>query len=128
VEADGDPRELAKLVFDECPQSVGHVTAVLATVDSNEESIKDAAVHIGAAEIGPEESFCFRLHKRGAHQLKRDTATLEREIGSAIWTALEAKHNKQPKVNLKNPELMVIAEILGPLAAVGILRKVWREE
>jgi tRNA(Ser,Leu) C12 N-acetylase TAN1 len=127
VEAQGDPSELAKLVYDECSQSVGHMTAVLATVESKEESIEDVAVRIGVAEIGPEESFCFRLHKRGTHDLQKDTSKLEQEIGGAIWTALKGKYNKEPKVNLKSPDITVIAEILGPIAAVGISRRLWRE-
>jgi tRNA(Ser,Leu) C12 N-acetylase TAN1 len=103
------------------------MTAVLATVESNEEPIKNAATRIGTAQIGSEESFCFRLHKRGAHGLERDTSTLEQEIGGEIWTALEAKYNRKPKVSLKNPDIIVIAEILGPMAAVGISRRNWRD-
>lgn len=127
LEAEGDPAELAKLVYDECSQSIGHATAVLATVESREEPIKDAAAQIGAAQIGPEDSFSFRLHKRGAHGLEQDTSKLEREIGGAIWVVLEGKYTKKPKVNLKNPDITVIAEILGPIAAVGISRRAWRE-
>jgi tRNA(Ser,Leu) C12 N-acetylase TAN1 len=66
-------------------------------------------------------------HKRGAHGLERDTSILEEEIGGAIWSALEGKYNKKPKVNLKNPDVTVIAEILGPTAAIGISRRAWRE-
>jgi tRNA(Ser,Leu) C12 N-acetylase TAN1 len=127
LEAVGDVSELAKLVCRECSQSIGHVTAVLATVESREEPIKDAAARIGAAQIGSDESFCFRLHKRGAHGLEQDTSKLEQEIGGAIWTALEGKYNKKPKVSLKNPDITLIAEILGPIAAVGISRRAWRE-
>jgi tRNA(Ser,Leu) C12 N-acetylase TAN1 len=127
VEAGGDASELAKLICRECSEKIGHVTAVLATVESTEETIKGAAARIGAAQIGPEESFCFRLHKRGAHGLAQDTSKLEPEIGGAIWTALEAKYNRKPKVNLRNPDITVIAEILGPIAAVGISRRAWRE-
>lgn len=127
LEAGGEISELAKLICRECSESVGHVTAVLATVESREEPIKDAAARIGAAQIGPEESFCFRLHKRGAHGLEQDTSKLEQEIGGALWSALEGKYNKNPKVSLKNPDVAVIAEILGPIAAVGISRRAWRE-
>jgi tRNA(Ser,Leu) C12 N-acetylase TAN1 len=128
LEAAGDAAEVAKLIWRGCAQSIGHVTAVLATVESRLEPIQDAAVRIAGEEIGPEESFCFRLHKRGAHGLEQDTSTLEQEIGGAIWTALERRHGKKPRVNLKNPDVKVIAEILGPEAAVGIWRRAWREE
>jgi tRNA(Ser,Leu) C12 N-acetylase TAN1 len=127
LEAEDDPSELAKLVCAACSPSIGHVTAVLAAVESKEESIQDAAVKIGAAQIGAEESFCFRLHKRGIHGLKKDSATLEREIGGAIWMALEEKYHKKPKVNLKNPDITIIVEVLGSLAGVGISRRAWRE-
>lgn len=128
LEAGGEISELAKLIWRECSENVGHLTAVLATVESREEPIKEAAARIGAAQIGPEESFCFRLHKRGAHSLKQDASKLEQEIGGAIWTALERKYHKTPKVSLKNPDVTVTAEILGPMAAVGISRRAWREK
>jgi tRNA(Ser,Leu) C12 N-acetylase TAN1 len=127
LEAEGQISELAKQVCRECSESIGHVTAVLATVESREEAIKDAAVRIGREQIGAQDSFCFRLHKRGAHGLERDTSKLEQQIGGAIWTALEARFKQRPKVSLKNPDITVIAEILGPIAAVGISRRAWRE-
>jgi tRNA(Ser,Leu) C12 N-acetylase TAN1 len=127
LEAEGDASELAQLVCRECSERIGHVTAVLTTVESKEEAIKDAAARIAAAQIGSDESFCFRLHKRGAHGLEQDTCKLEEEIGGAIWTALEEKYHKKPKVRLKNPDITVVAEILGPIAAVGISRRAWRE-
>jgi tRNA(Ser,Leu) C12 N-acetylase TAN1 len=128
LEAGGEIAELAKLIWRDCSESIGHVTAVLATVESKEEPIRDAAARIGAEQIGSGESFCFRLHKRGAHGLERETSRLEQEIGGEIWTALEGKYHKRPKVNLKNPDIAVIAEIVGPTAAVGISRRDWREQ
>ena len=127
LEAAGEVSQLAGLVYDECSERIGHVTAIMSTVESSEEPIKEAAVQIGLAQIGPEETFSFRLHKRGAHGLERDTSTLEREIGGAIWTALKAKYDREPKVNLKVPDIAIVAEILGSTAAVGISRKAWRE-
>ncbi|NIO12056.1 MAG: hypothetical protein GTO40_30160 [Deltaproteobacteria bacterium] len=75
-----------------------------------------------------EESFCFRLHRRGLHFLKCDTLTLEREIGGAIWAALEARHGARPRVQLKNSSVTVVAEVLGPVTALGISRRDWREQ
>lgn len=128
LEAAAEVPELVKSVYDECSEQVGHVTAVLATVESSKEPIKEAAVQIGATQIGPEESFSFRLHKRGEHGLMEDTSAIEREIGGAIWTALQSKYGKEPKVNLKNPDVTVIAEILGPTTAVGVSRRAWHEQ
>jgi tRNA(Ser,Leu) C12 N-acetylase TAN1 len=126
--AEGDVFELAKLLFRECSLPIGHATAVLAEVESRFDPIKEAAVRIGREEIGRGESFCFRLHKRGAHYLEQDTATIEREIGGAIWTALEKKYGTRPSVKLKNPDIAIVAEVLGPITAVGISRRAWREQ
>lgn len=128
LEGEGDPSVLAQIVYDECSEKVGHTTAVLTVVKSDEESIRNAAAQIGAAQIGTQESFCFRLHKRGLHGLEKDSATLEAEIGGAICAALAQKYNGKPKVNLKSPDVTVIAEILGPVAAIGITRKTWRDQ
>lgn len=128
LDAEGDVTELAKLIYRECRQHIGHVTAVLAEVESRFEPIKDAAVSVGREQIGKEESFCFRIHKRGAHFLEHDTLTLEQEIGGAIWIALEEKHGVRPSVRLKNPDIAVVAEVLGPITAVGISRRAWREQ
>jgi tRNA(Ser,Leu) C12 N-acetylase TAN1 len=127
LEAEGDVFELAKLICRDCQQRIGHVTAVLAEVESRFDPIKETAVRIGREQIGPEESFCFRLHKRGAHYLEQDTLTIEQEIGGDIWTALEEKHGAQPSVKLKNPDVAIVAEVLGPLTAVGVFRRAWRE-
>jgi tRNA(Ser,Leu) C12 N-acetylase TAN1 len=127
LEAAGNVLDIAQLVCRECAQIIGHLTAVLAEVESRFEPIKEAAVRIGLEQIGPEDSFSFRLHKRGAHFLEQDTLTLEQEIGGAIWIALEEKHRAKPKVQLKNPDISVVAEVLGPVTAVGIYRRAWRE-
>lgn len=126
LEADGDVFELAKRVNQECSASIGRATAVLMEVESGLEAIKEAAVKIGVENIGDDEKFCFRLHKRGSHWLEQETPKLEYEIGGAIWTAVQQKYKEKPKVDLKNPDVMVIAEVLGPNTAVGILRKAWR--
>ena len=126
LEAEGDALELAKRVNQECFQSIGRATAVLAEVQSTLEPIKEAAVKIGTEQIDEDEKFCFRLHKRGSHLLEQETPKLEYEIGGAIWVALQQKFGKRPNVDLKNPDITVVAEVLGPNTAVGILRKAWR--
>jgi tRNA(Ser,Leu) C12 N-acetylase TAN1 len=97
-------------------------------VESRFDPIKEAAVRIGREQISPAESFCFRIHKRGAHYLEHDTLTIEHEIGGAIWIALEEKYGTKPNVKLKNPDVAVVAEVLGPITAVGISRSAWREQ
>jgi tRNA(Ser,Leu) C12 N-acetylase TAN1 len=126
LEAEGDALELSKRINQECFQSIGRAVPLLVEVQSTLEAIKEAAVKIGAEQIGEDEKFCFRLHKRGSHWLEQETPKLEYEIGGAIWTALQQKYGKKPNVDLKNPDITVVAEVLGQNTAVGILRKAWR--
>ncbi|RPJ04437.1 MAG: hypothetical protein EHM36_10655 [Deltaproteobacteria bacterium] len=82
---------------------------------------------MGFGQIGQDESFAFRIHKRGSHGLGEDTPALERDIGGAIWDTLHEKYGKGPKVNLRSPDVAVIAEVLGPTTAVGVARRLWHE-
>jgi tRNA(Ser,Leu) C12 N-acetylase TAN1 len=127
LEADGDPLDLARHLTLTCGERIGHATPVLAEVQSTLEAVRQAAVRIGAEQIGLGEKFCFRLHKRGSHWLEQATPTLEEEIGGAIWEALRQKYGTPPGVDLKDPDVTVIAEVLGPITAVGIWRKAWRK-
>ncbi len=126
VEMEENPLELACRVARECAESIGRAVAVLAVVPSRIGPIRDSAVEIGAKHIAEEESFCFRLHKRGAHGLDMDTPVIEYQIGGAIWVALNEKYGKRPRVDLRDPDVTVIAEVLGADTAVGVLRKMWR--
>jgi len=126
LEAEGDPNELASRIMQDCSRFVGHVTTILSEVESRVDPIKDIAVKVGAEQIGQDESFAFRLNKRGSHWLNEETPKLERDIGGAIWKALKEKYGKEPKVNLGSPDVAVIAEVLGPNTAIGVSRKKWR--
>ena len=61
---------------------------------------------------GAEERFCFRIHKRGKLGFQESASTLEREIGGAIWKALEQRHRTQPRVDLANPDVTIHADVL----------------
>jgi tRNA(Ser,Leu) C12 N-acetylase TAN1 len=98
----------------------------LAEGESRADVIKEIAVKGGGEQIGQDESFAFRLNKRGSHWLDEETPKLERDIGGAIWEALKEKYGKEPKVNLGSPDVVVIAEVLGPTTAIGVSRKKWR--
>ncbi|HKZ81204.1 MAG TPA: THUMP domain-containing protein [Pyrinomonadaceae bacterium] len=126
VEAEGEPLELARKVYEECGQLIGRATAVLAEVESQPEPVKEAAVEIGTERIGPKESFCFRLFKRGVHSLQEDTPKIEYEIGGAINAALELKTGQKPLVSLSDPVITINAEVLGPITFVGVFRKEWQ--
>jgi len=98
VEAPGDPYALAARVASS--GSVGRVVAVLAEVPSAVEPVREAAVRLASDHVGAEERFCFRIHKRGKLGFQEPASTLEREIGGAIWKALEQRHRTQPRVDL----------------------------
>lgn len=126
VEAEGDPLEIAERVMRKCGNRIGHATAVAAEATSEVEPVKEAAVRVGLTHVAPGESFCFRVHKRGSHLLTAPTPELELNIGSAIWHALEERDGRAPRVDLKSPDVTVIAEVLGPVTAVGVVRKAWK--
>ena len=127
IDGPGDPLDLARRVGRECSASIGRTVAVLAEVESEAEPVQAAAVDVGMQQIAEGESFCFRVHKRGSHRLKDDTPRIERELGGAIWEALHRRDGKPPKVDLTDPDVTVVAEVLGAKTAVGIMRKIWRE-
>jgi tRNA(Ser,Leu) C12 N-acetylase TAN1 len=126
VAVEGNSEELARTTLRESPTAVGHVTAVLSEVDSRVEEIATVAVQIGLQHIGESESFCFRLRKRGSHGLAAGTQALEAEIGGRIEDALATRYGHAVRVDLTHPDVSIIAEVLGPLTAVGIMRKSWR--
>ena len=126
VEAEGDALELARQLYRDCAQRIGHATAVSAEVESKPDPIKEAAIKIATEQVAPDKSFCFRLNKRGAHNLPEDTPKIEHEIGGAIYTTLEQKDATKPIVTLTEPDITIIAEVLGPSTLVGILRKDWQ--
>jgi len=123
VEADGDPIEVAR-ELNRCP-SVGRAVPVLMEVPSNPEAVKQAALRV-SEWVGKGESFSFRLHKRGSHQLQRPTPELEREIGTELEKAIRERTGTEPEVELERPDVEITAEVLGPLTYVGILRGNWR--
>lgn len=126
LEAEGDAAEIAQTVIQKCTDGIGHVTAVLAEVESKLQPIEETAVRIAVELVGKAEKFCFRLHKRGAHSLACETSEIERDVGGAIFQALEEKYGAEPAVDLDDPDITVVAEVLGPTAALGIRRKSWR--
>ena len=125
VEAQGDGFELAERVSAACADAIGRVLVVAARVPSEVEPIREAAVGTGLARIAPDESFCFRVCKRGAHELREQTPALEYEIGGAIWEALQRERGQKPKVDLEHADVEVRAEVLGPETVVAVGRRHW---
>jgi DNA polymerase-4 len=127
VEASGDPLALAERAAAAAAAGrIGRVMAVLAEVESARQPIEQAAVALGRRHVGPGESFCFRLHKRGPHALAETSLALERAIGGAIWTALRDRDGKAPRVDLASPDVTVAAEVLGPRTLLCLRRRAWR--
>lgn len=125
LETEGDAVQIAKEVIRRCSENIGRVTVVDAEVQSELEPIKEAAVRIASEQVGRDEKFCFRLHKRGSHSLVGDTFEIEREIGSAMWQTLQQKYGTEPAVDLDEPDITISAEVLGRGAAMGYSRKDW---
>jgi tRNA(Ser,Leu) C12 N-acetylase TAN1 len=128
LEAPGDPLDIAQRLTEECGERIGHASAVMAEVASEPAPVLEAVVRIGLQQVGRDETFCFRLRKRGEHLLGAPTPEIEVEIGSGLWLALQERDGKRPGVELREPDVLVLAEVLGPTTAVGIVRKAWRGE
>jgi tRNA(Ser,Leu) C12 N-acetylase TAN1 len=123
VETEGDPIELAR-ELNRCP-SVGRAVPVLAEAMSNLDDVKQAAVRVSEF-VKKGESFSFRLHKRGLHQLEKPTPQIEREIGAEIRKAIKEKIGTEPEVDLDMPDVEISAEVLGHITYVGIVRGNWK--
>ncbi len=128
IESAGNPLALAANVEYQHRDFIGHITPVLASIDTTTEAISETAVKIAIQHIGADETFCFRIHKRGSYGLLEDTPTLECKIGGAIWRAIEQKYGRKPSVDLEDPDITVVAEVLGPRTALGISRKTWKQQ
>jgi tRNA(Ser,Leu) C12 N-acetylase TAN1 len=128
VEAPGNPLEIAERLTRECGDRIGHATAVIVEVVSEPDRVREGAVRVGLDHVGPDESFCFRLRKRGTHLLEAPTPQIEVEIGTALWKALEERDGTRPGVDLRDPDVLVIAEVLGPTTAIGLVRKAWKTQ
>jgi tRNA(Ser,Leu) C12 N-acetylase TAN1 len=127
LEAPGDALAIAQQLTQQCSARIGHATAVIAETVSEPARLLETVVRVGLEHVRRDETFCFRLRKRGAHLLEAPTPQSEVQIGTALWLALEGRDGTRPGVELRDPDVLVIAEVLGPTTAVGIVRKAWRE-
>lgn len=125
VERPGDSEQLSRDLARQCADDVGHLTALLSRVDTESAAIRDGAVDVALEHVQKGDSFAFRINKRGARMLDRDTPELEEEIGAAIWEALERGHGEEPEVDLESPDVRVAAEVFGPKTWIGVWRQAW---
>ncbi len=128
VEVEGDAIELAEKVTRECYYEIGRVVPVIFEGDSTLNVLKEFAIDTALEHVGKDDSFSFRLHKRGDHGLDEPSPDIEYEVGGSIHDALSKKFGKKPRVDLDNPDIIVIGEVLGPTVEVGIIRSVWMED
>lgn len=119
--------ELAETITRECFFDIGRAVPVLEEASSSLDEVREAAVKVALEHVGKEESFCFRLHKRGAHSFEAPTPELEYEIGGSIHDALWEKQGDRPRVDLSRPDVTVVAEVLGERTMVGVVRREWQD-
>jgi tRNA(Ser,Leu) C12 N-acetylase TAN1 len=78
-------------------------------------------------EIGPEETFCVRMERRGMKGIisSRD---VEKEVGSYLWTLLKERHGKEPRVDLKDPDKLISVQTFGNLCGISLISKELRQK
>lgn len=122
LEAEEDPLGMADKIKQACLDSIGRVTPLLVETESSHEAVRHSAVEVGLSHVRKGESFSFRIHKRGSHGLQSPTPDIEREIGAAILQSLYRIDMLRARVELACPDVVVVAEVLGPRTAIGIIR------
>jgi len=128
VEMEGDPLELAEKMTYECFYEIGRVVPVLFEGNSTLDDLRELAIKTALEHIGPDDSFNFRLYKRGDHELDMPSPEIEYDVGGSVHDALAEKYGKKPRVNLSSPDIAIVGEVLGPSIEVGIIRKTWSED
>ncbi|HKJ47146.1 MAG TPA: THUMP domain-containing protein [Balneolales bacterium] len=127
IETHGNVLNIADRICHECLMDIGHTTAVVEESKTSIKDIKEAALSVANQVVGENESFSFRIKKRGSQLLEKDSRDIEEEIGGDIWESLNQKYGKKPKVDLEHPDVKIVAEVLGNITAIGIQLKYWKE-
>ena len=125
LDAADEAGDIAQRITSACADCVGHLTLLVTETESTVDAIQQGAIAVSTKHVGRDDSFRFRLQKRGSHWLEPPTPELERTIGGAIWDALQNKYDEEPEVDLNHPDVTVRAEVLGPITGIGITRKAW---
>ncbi|MCW3130992.1 MAG: THUMP domain-containing protein [Methanophagales archaeon] len=78
-------------------------------------------------EIEPEDTFGFRVERRG---MKEDISSqaVEREVGGYFYDLVEKIYGRKPKVNLKNPDKLIVIELVGNRCGIGFITKEMRKK
>lgn len=125
AEVNGDAVQLAEQLSRKKASDIGRIIPVIRDTKSEFESIKENATKIALEYIAKNESFCFRIHKRGRHDITMPTPQIEKRIGREIHLALEEKFGRKPEVDLEKPDISILAEVLGKRTMVGIIKNEW---
>lgn len=72
--------------------------------------------------ISVNETFCIRVERRGMKGIF-SSKDLEREIGSYVYTLLKARDGVEHKVDLKDPDKMIVVETIGNIAGLALISK-----
>lgn len=125
IETFGNVFTVAEKICQVCLREIGHATAIVEEVPTDINYIKESAILIGTHLINEDQSYCIRVKKRGKFLEETNIPQLESEIGSGVWEALKIKYGKEPHVDLENPDVKIIAEVLGHMTAIGVQLKSW---
>lgn len=93
----------------------------------------EKALEVFKSEVKPfldrikgSETFCVRVERRGMKGIisSRD---IEREVGTFIQALIEERNGIRPRVNLEDPDKMIIFETLGNWCGIGLISKEMRK-
>jgi tRNA(Ser,Leu) C12 N-acetylase TAN1 len=73
-------------------------------------------------KIKVNETFCVRVERRGMKGVL-SSKDLEREIGSHIYNKLKERDGIEHKVDLKDPDKMLVIETIGNIAGMALISK-----
>ncbi len=71
-------------------------------------------------------SFYVRVERRG-HKGQLHTHELEQQLGNYLWDQLQ-RRDHHPTVSFKDPDVVIIVEIAGQMAGIGVIPRQLREE
>jgi tRNA(Ser,Leu) C12 N-acetylase TAN1 len=78
-------------------------------------------------EIEPGETFGFRVERRDMKE-ELSSQKVEREVGGYFYDLVEKVHGRKPKVNLKNPDKLIVIEIVGNRCGLGFITREMQEK
>jgi len=78
------------------------------------------AKHLDRVKAG--ETFCVRVERRGMKGVF-SSKDLEREIGSHVYSMLKERDGVEHKVDLKDPDKMIVIETIGNMAGLSLISK-----